>query len=124
MFSDCRLSRSASGVSKWGLKTGLWHQVRALTLSPNHWTRPVGNKHWFFLLEGCVSDEQTRPFYNEFLCDDLSADRKTTEALAGKIEVLPAEGAELSGLGFSETMRNHLYVEVTGAFKRVLKVLF
>lgn len=123
-FGKTSLSKASSGTVKWGLKTGVWHTVKAVTLSPNHWTKPTGNKHFFFLLEGCVSDEATRPFYNEFLCQELAAHRKVTEALAGKIEVQAAEGAELSGLGFSDTMRNHLFVEVEGSFKRTLKVLF
>jgi hypothetical protein len=108
--------------TKWGVTTNQWRNVKAVTLSPNHWEKPVGNKHWFFMLEGCVSDEDTRPFYNEFLCDALSENRKVMEVLAGKITVADAEGAELSGLGFSETLRNHIYIEVDGAFKRTLKV--
>jgi hypothetical protein len=115
---------ASADVTKWGLTTNRWTRARAITLSPNHWTRPIGNKHFMFLLEGCMSDEVTRPFLNEHLTDELAKDRKVTEALGGKIEVAPAEGAELSGLGFSDTQRNHLYVEVEGAFKRVLKVLF
>jgi hypothetical protein len=98
--------------------------VKAITLSPNHWDKPTGNKHHFFLLEGCVSDEKTRGFYNEFLCDKLKDHRKVTELLADKCEVLPADGAELSGLGFTDSERNHLMVEVEGAFERVVKVLF
>ena len=108
--------------TKWGVTTNRWVNVKAVTLSPNHWGQPTGNKHWFFMLEGCVSDEDTRPFYNEFLCDKLTENRKVMEVLAGKITVADAEGAELSGLGFSETIRNHFYVEVEGAFKRVVKV--
>jgi len=123
-FEGGDLVRSSAGVTKWGITTGQLHRVRAVTLSPNHWTRPIGNKILFFLLEGCVSDEQTRPFYNEFLVDALSKDRKTMEVLAGKIKVAPAEGAELSGLGFSETQPNHLYVEVETNFKRIIKVQF
>ena len=123
-FDGGKLTASSSGLMKWGVKTGQFTRVRAITLSPNHWTRPVGNKHYMFLLEGCMSDEPTRPFYNEFLIEDLAKDRKTTEALAGKIEVAPAQGAELSGVGFSDTQRNHIYVEVDGAFKRIVKVTF
>lgn len=123
-FKENELSKHAAGTVKWGLKTGRWHTVKALTLSPNHWTKPRGNKHWFFLLEGCVADERIRPFYNEFLTQELAKDRKVSEVLANKIQVAPAEGAELSGLGFSETVRNHVYVEVDGAFKRTLKVVF
>jgi len=123
-WEDCDLAKTASGVTKWGLKTGQFHTVRALTTSPNHWDKPVGNKHLFFLLEGCVADEKVRPFYNEFLTEELAAERKVCEVLGGKIEVADAEGAELSGLGFSETLRNHVFVEVDGKFKRTLKVLF
>lgn len=123
-FKDNGFAKVTKRSTKWGLKTGIWHQVNAITTSPNHWERPVGNKHLFFLINGCTSDEVTRPFYNEFLVAELSANRKVCEVLAGKIEVTPAVGAELSGLGFSETIRNDVYVEVDGAFKRTLKVKF
>lgn len=108
---------------RWGLKTGVFHQVRAVTLSPNHWGTNVGNRHVFFLLEGCKTDQRVRPFYNEFLKEELSQDRKVFEILGAKVNVEPRED-ELSGLGFSDTVRNHLFVEVEGAFKRVLKVKF
>lgn len=107
--------------TKWGLKTGQFHQVRAITYSPNHWADKIGNKHVFFLLDRCVSDEPTRGFYNEFLRQDLDADRKTFEMLAGKVavETVPAE---LSGLGFSDTIRSSVIVEVEGSLKRTLRV--
>jgi hypothetical protein len=119
-----KFSHHSRSVAKWNVMTQQWRTVKAITLSPNHWNKPTGNKHWFFMLEGCVSDEETRPFYNEFLCDELSANRKVMEVLASKITVASAEGAELSGLGFSETIRNEVYLEVEGAFKRVIKVTF
>lgn len=119
------LPPASDTVTKWGITTGTWRNVKHIALSPNHWTNPSGEKHFFFLLEGCVSDERTRPFYNEFLLPELNKDhRKVMEILADKLDVLPAEGAELSGLGFSETKRSHLIVEVTGTITRVLKVLF
>jgi hypothetical protein len=31
---------------------------------------------------------------------------------------------QLSGLGFSSTQRNHVYVRVSGTFNRVVKVTF
>lgn len=123
-FDTNALTKASTGVGKWGIRTGQFHRVRAVTLSPNHWTKPQGNKHFMFMLEGCVSDEVTRPFLNEFITPALAADRKVTEALGGKIVVAPAQGAELSGLGFSDTKRDHIYVEVEGAFKRTLKVTF
>ncbi len=126
-FSGGELTRSAVGLTKWGVKTGQYHRVRLVSLSPNHWTKPTTLKHFMFFLEGCVSDEQTRPFMNEFLVSELSKDRKVMEVLGSKIEVAPAEGAELSGLGFSDSSPNHLFVEVTGVnppSKRQFKVLF
>ena len=128
--ANAKLSTTGSSAEKWGLKTGQWHTVSALTLSPNYWTRPTTNQHLFFLLKGCVTDEKVRPFYNEFLCGALTPHRKVTEMLASKIDVCPADGEELSGIGFSTTHRlgdskpDHVYVEVTGAFKRVIKVVF
>jgi hypothetical protein len=108
---------------KWGVKTGQFVPVRAVTASPNYWNDAVGNKHFFFFLEGCKSDEKTRPFFNEFLKPELNADRKVFEILGSKVNVDKAED-ELSGIGFSDTMRNHLFVEAEGTFKRVLKVKF
>lgn len=108
---------------KWGVKTGQFVPVRAITLSPNFWNDASGNKHYMFLLEGCKSDEKTRPFFNEFLKPELSADRKVFEILGSKVNVDKAED-ELSGIGFSDTVRNHVFVEVEGTFKRVVKVKF
>jgi len=119
-----KFSHHSRSVAKWNVMTQQWRNVKAITLSPNHWEKPTGNKHWFFMLEGCVSDEATKPFLNEFLCPELDANRKVMEVLASKITVADAEGAELSGLGFSSTVRNHVYLELEGAFKRVVKVLF
>ena len=84
---------------KWGIKTGMFHRVQAVTLSPNYWGTNVGNKHVFFLLEGCRTDERVRPFLNEFLKPELEKDRKVFELLGSKVEVEAAPD-ELSGLGF------------------------
>jgi len=106
---------------KWGVKTGQFHKVKAVTLSPNHWNGKVGNRHLFFIIDGCTADEKLRPFYNEFLNESLSKDRKVFEVLGSKVEVEKVEN-ELSGLGFSDTIRNHVILEVEGSFKRVIKV--
>lgn len=108
---------------KWGIKTGTFQQVKAITLSPNHWETNVGNKHVFFLLDGCKSDEKVRGFYNEFLKQELDGDRKVFEILGSKVEVEVPEG-ELSGVGFNDTTRNHLICEVEGSFRRTLKIKF
>ena len=110
--------------TKWGIETQKWQDVLAICNSPNFWEKPSGNLHRFFILKGCYSDEKTKPFYNEFLCPLLYEKRKVMEVLASKIEIDEAEGQELSGLGFSDTIRNHAFFEVEGQFKRVVKVLF
>lgn len=121
---ESKIPTSTGSREKWGITTNQWRTVKAVTLSPNHWEKPTGNKHWFFMLEGCVSDEATKPFLNEFLCSELDSNRKVMEVLASKITVADAEGAELSGLGFSSTVRNHVYLELEGSFRRTIKVVF
>lgn len=108
---------------KWGIKTGNFHKVNAITLSPNYWNANVGNKHYFFFLENCVADEKIRPFYNEFLHEKFSPDRKVFELLANKVEVEICNN-ELSGIGFSDTIRSELIVEVESNFRRLLKIKF
>ncbi|AKJ73725.1 hypothetical protein SP38_123 [Salmonella phage 38] len=43
--------------------------------------------------------------------------------LGSKMKVQPNEN-QLSGLGFSTTQRNHVFVKVSGAFNRTVKVIF
>ena len=76
-----------------------------------------------FLLDGVVNDEPTRPFFNEFLNSELHDHRKVFEVMAGKL-IVPFTDNQLSGIGFSETQSNQLVVQVTGAFKRQLKIKF
>ncbi len=107
----------------WGLKTGQFHTVKALTLSPNYWNSKIGNKHFMFFLDNCKTDGKVRGLYNEFLKEELAADRKVFELLGGKVEVEQTEN-ELSGVGFSETVKSDVIVEVDGSFKRLLKIKF
>lgn len=83
----------------------------------------VGNKHWFFILDGCLNDGKARGFYNEFLKEELALHRKVFEMVGAK---LSQEGADrqLSGLGFSSTRRDSVLCRVGGAVTRVVKVVF
>lgn len=108
----------------WGIATEQFQKVSVVMNSPNHWDdQEVGNKHYFFMLEGAKQPGTTRGFYNEYLRNELNEHRKVFEHLAGKMKV-PASDDQLSGLGFSDTQRNELTVKVTGAFTRTLKVIF
>ena len=108
---------------KWGLKTNQFVKVKSLMLSPNYWENQTGNKHFLFFLDNCVSDESPRPFFNEFLTEELMKEKRVFETMAGKLKVEHAL-PQLSGIGFSETQPNHLFVRVEGNFKRTLKVNF
>ncbi len=108
----------------WDLATMEFHPVNVLMMSPNHWDgKPVGNKHYFFMVDGARNDGNARGFFNEFLRGDLDAHRKVLEMVGGKVKVEAAD-RQLSGLGFSSTVRNHVVCRVKGSFTRIIKVTF
>ena len=117
------LPSSQTSREVWGLKTQTFQPVNVLMLSPNHWDdRAVGNKHYFFMIDGCRNDGTARGFFNEFLKADLDKHRKVLEMVGSKMKI---EGAEqLSGLGFSSTMRNSIVCRVKGSFTRTIKITF
>jgi len=109
---------------KWNLKTNRFHKVKNVMLSPNFWNgEDKGNKHHFFILENCASDEQTRTFFNEFLKEELVVHKRFFEVLGNKLVIAPTTH-QVAGLGFSETQRNQVIVRVEGSFQRVLRVKF
>lgn len=113
-------------VSKdvWGVKTNQYQKVNMIMASPNHWDgRGVGNKHYFFMLDGCKNPDTPRGFFNEYLKDELMAQKRVFEALGSKMRVAPSD-EQLSGVGFSTTNRTSIIVKVEGNFNRVLKVNF
>ena len=110
--------------SVWGLPTQTFHKVRAVMLSPNQWDgREIGNRHFFFMLDGCRNDGTARGFFNEFLSESLTPHRKVLEMVGARMQTEASEN-QLSGLGFSSTQRNYLLCRVMGSFARVVKVLF
>lgn len=118
------LSSTHASKEAWGIPTQKFHKVNMVMNSPNHWDgNETGNKHLFFILDGCKNEEGTRGFYNEFLKDELHTHRKVFEVLGSKMRVEPSDN-QLSGLGFSSTQRNTLVVKVTGTFARTIKVKF
>ena len=107
---------SDGGISedKWGIKTKTLVRVNTLMFSPNYWDeQKIGNKHWFFMLEGCINPEPTRGIYNEFLSSKLHEHRKVLEVLADKTKC-PFSENQLSGMGFSSTRGDEVIVVVKG----------
>lgn len=100
-----KLPTTSSSREKWGVPTQVPVKVQTVMLSPNHWENAggVGNKHWFFVLEGCKVDEPVIGLYNEFLRGDLAQHRKVWEVLSSRTKCQPSD-KQLSGVGFSETI--------------------
>lgn len=108
----------------WDVSTNKFHKVNVMMLSPNYWDEQgVGNKHYFFMLDGCKNPEAVRGFFNEYLKNELNPHRRVFEALADKMKV-PYQEHQLSGLGFSSTVRESVIVKVDSTFSRTLKINF
>jgi hypothetical protein len=108
----------------YGLETNQFHKVNLMCLSPNHWDgKAVGNKHYFFMLDGCKCPNSIRSFHNENLIPELLEHRKVLEVLGASNMIEPAD-KQLSGLGFNATVKDELIVKLSGNFKRVIKIKF
>ena len=99
--------------TEWNISTNKFIEVNVITLSPNYWgDNHVGNKHYFFMLDGCISDESPNAFYNEFIKDELvNKHRKFINALGNQLKIESCE-EQLSGLGFCDTMSKEFFVRV------------
>ena len=118
------LPKTTSSKEIWNINTEKFHKVIMVMNSPNHWDGyTTGNKHIFFILNQCRNVESTRGFYNEFLRNDLNEHRKVFEILGSKMKV-PYSDNQLSGLGFSTTVRNSVLCKVSGSFNRIIKINF
>ena len=125
-FSIKHLLSESTGSSKdvYGLATNQFHKVNLVCLSPNHWgDNNVGNKHYFFMLDGCKSPVSIRSFHNENLLPELAQHRKVLEVL-GATNMIESTNKELSGLGFNATVRDELILKLQGSHKRVIKLKF
>ena len=118
------LPSSQTSKTVWSLPTQAFHKVNVVALSPNYWDeKTVGNKHYFFLLDGCRNEDRARGFFNEFLSEELNVHRKVLEVVGAKMKTEEADN-QLSGLGFSSTQRNYILARVKGSFNRVVKIVF
>lgn len=117
---------NSNTISKevYGLETNQFHKVNLVCLSPNHWgNNKVGNKHYFFMMDGCKSPVSIRTFHNENLLPELAEHRKVLEVL-GTTKMIDSTEKQLSGLGFNSTVRDELVVRLQGSHKRVVRIKF
>lgn len=117
--------RGSVSQERWGVKTLDLVRVNSIVLSPNHWDdNAVGNKHWFFVLEGCKNPLPARGIYNEFLSPRLEKHRKVFEVLGDKTKC-PVADEQISGVGFSSTRKDKVTVVATGpALNKAYTVVF
>jgi len=113
-----RMVPGFNSQNAWGLQTEKFVRVQTVMHSPNYWDdNATGNKHWFFILEGCRNPDPTRGIYNEFLSSKLEEHRKVFEVLGAKMMCQPTDD-QLSGVGFSSTKKDSVTVAVTSSGKR------
>lgn len=117
-MNDPRLSGTTVSQDVWGLKTQKWPRVSSIMYSPNYWESATGqdgvhgddeddnrgNRHYLFMLDGCKNPEPCRGIFNEYLRPNLMPHRKVFEVIGNKTMCPPADD-QLSGLGFSSTIR-------------------
>ena len=118
--SDTKNS-AVKSVKVWNIDTNKFHKVKAIVYSPNYWEVNTGNKHVFFMLEGCRCPK-ANGFFNEFLKDELYRNhKKVFEVLTNKLEVVDTGEEQLSGVGFSFTNKTQFHVKVDNS--RIFKVV-
>ena len=76
-----------------------------------------------FILEKCLNPDGCRGLYNEFVKNELNEHRKVFEVLGSKMMCEPSN-KQLSGVGFSNTIRDEIICKVSGSFNRTLKIKF
>lgn len=125
VIANNSLSHEAKSELVYGINTQSWVEVGTAMLSPNYWgTSASGNKHYMFLLKDAKADEPVRALFNEYLRGDLKPIRRAFEVIGGNL-TCAAQDNELSGLGFSSTIRNEIKMRVhVGDKSRVYTVKF
>lgn len=116
---------AGQGKEIWEMTTGSFVPVTVMMTSPNYWTnsKNIGNKHYFFMVKGCINTNKPNGFFNEYLDEALMQHKRVFEALGSQMHV-DDDSEQLSGFGFSSTKRDSVTCKVKGATERILKINF
>ena len=117
---------SNTPITIWNISTSQFVPVTSIMYSPNYWSTAdvnVGHQHIFFMLDGCVNDENPSGIFNEFLVNELNENKRVMAALGSRLKVEDTDD-QLSGLGFALDKRNEVVVKVIGTSERIIKIKF
>ena len=121
---NAAVETSGKSQDVWSIPTESFVEVDTVMYSPNYWDdQKVGNKHYIFTLKGCKNPDQTRGLYNEFLKSDLTKHRKVFEILGAKMKC-KEQDEQLSGVGFSSTLKNSILCQVEGKVNKTYNIKF
>ena len=108
----------------YNLTTKEFYKVNLICLSPNHWgDNQQGNKHYFFMIENCKTEDKIRSFHIENLNSELYPARKTLERISAS-NLLETTFNQLSGLGFNSTIRDEVILKIKGEINKIIKIKF
>ena len=108
------LDPTPSSKTIWNVKTQELIKVDSIMYSPNYWgNNEVGNKHTFFMLEGCKNPDKIRGLYNEHLSPEYREIRKSIDLLAPMLMCEPSDN-QISGIGISSTKKDEFTFVVRG----------
>ena len=119
------LDADTTSQEYWNVKINDFVPVSLVCFSPNYWgDNAVGNKHLFFMLDGCKNDSRPNAWFNEYLNSELHEHRRVMEALGSKAKVEESEN-QLSGVGFSYGRNEEVTLKVKDDNgENVIKVIF
>ena len=116
------LPHTSTSREVYGLETNNFHKVNLISTSPNHWgENAIGNKYFFFMLEGCKTDLPIRSFHVENLNQELAEHRKVMEVV-GNVNMIKPDSEQLAGVGFNSTVRDSVVVKVNA--RHVMRITF
>jgi len=107
------LDSSVLSKEVWGIKTQELVKVNSIMYSPNFWdNNKIGQKHTFFMLDGCTNPNEIRGLFNEHLNPKYRSIRKSIDMLSSMVKCKQTDN-QISGIGVG-SRRDVLILVVRG----------